>query len=175
MNRRGRNRKNANATQADAPAATPNPTTTAAAEATTNTTAATSTALRRPQREHQRPRRYEDGDAEFFNINKISADDEEDGAPIIVAPNPALSPLQTGDGALDSTLISPLATAPTNLLATAPTNPCAMTLVNPFATTPSNPLATHDGKRKRKGGAVVDIPHFYRTEASLKRTCIPCE
>jgi hypothetical protein len=71
--------------------------------------------------------------------------------------------------------INPLATAPTNPLATAPTNPCATTLVNPFATTPSNPLATHDGKRKRKGGAVVDIPHFYRTEASLKRTCIPCE
>ncbi|KAG1799894.1 uncharacterized protein HD556DRAFT_1305407 [Suillus plorans] len=89
----------------------------------------------------------------------------------------------TGNGALNSTPINPLATtppnplatAPTNSLATAPTNPLATTLVNPFATTPSNPLATHDGKRKQKGVAVVDIPHFYRTEASLKHTCIPCE
>ncbi|KAG1727287.1 uncharacterized protein EDB91DRAFT_1086486 [Suillus paluster] len=104
------------------------------------------------------------GNAEFFNINEISANDGEDGAPIIVAPNPAPSPLQTGDGALNSTPISPLATAPTNPLATtptnplataptnplatAPTNPFATTLVNPFAMTPSNPLATHDGKRK---------------------------
>ncbi|KAG1768285.1 hypothetical protein EV702DRAFT_1050080 [Suillus placidus] len=103
----------------------------------------------------------------------VLEDIKMDGAPIIVAPAP--SPLQTGDGALDSTPISPLATTPINLLATTLTNPLAMTLVNPFATTPSGPLATYDGKRKRKGVAVVDIPHFYRTEASLKRTCIPCE
>ncbi|KAG1842708.1 hypothetical protein C8R48DRAFT_678955 [Suillus tomentosus] len=172
-NRRGRHRKNANATHVDAPTATLNPATTPAAAATINTTAATSTALQRPRRERQRPRRYEDGDTEFFDINEISGDNEEDGAPIIVAPNRASSPLQTNNGALNPAPTDPLAMTPTNPLATTPTNPLTTTLFDPLATTPTNPLATHDGRRKQKGGAVVDIPHFYRTEALRKRTCIP--
>ncbi|KAG1843074.1 hypothetical protein C8R48DRAFT_780811 [Suillus tomentosus] len=156
-NRRGKNHKNANATQANAPAVTPNPTTTAVAAATINTTRSNFHCPPMP------------------SMRVSAADDEEDGAPIIVAPNLAPSPLQTGDGALNSTPINPLATTPPNPLATTPTNslattltnPLATTLVNPFAMTPSNPLATHDGE-----GTTIQMGFWTRLKAQRRGNII---